>query len=275
MIGPRGPLDPGRGGPQPVLERRTANMARFYDAMLQGKDNFAEDRELARRLIAVAPSLPRILHLNRRFVVQAMRQMAGLGVTQFLDLGCGLPSTNAAGQVRRGFAGSVRVVHVDHDPVVVAYGRAHLAEARRTAVVHADMRDADAVFAADETRELVDPSRPVGVLLTAMLHHFPDADDPRGITRSYMDRLPSRSMLAFSHFHAPDAPWHMEDQARCAENMLVAELGSGWFRSRDEIAAFAGGLDPGPQGVRALGTWTAGRRTREPPLALCGLAMKP
>lgn len=265
-----------QGDPLPWLTTTTPNMARFYDAMLCGKDNFAADRALAHEVSTEVPAMPRLLRQNRRFVTQAVARMADEGITQFLDLGCGLPTIDNTHQVARRRTSQARVVYVDRDPTVAAHGRAVLADDCRTVVVRADVRDHDAVFEAYETQYVLDLSRPVGVVCTALLHHIHDDDDPHHLIRTYLDRLPSGSMLAVSHFRAPGTGGPLDDQARAAERLLLRGLGSGWFRSQATIAAFFDGLTLDESGIRPLGPWSGHDHPDQAgtALALCGVARK-
>lgn len=275
MTGFRSTLDNDSSEPGPVLGMRLPNVARFYDAILAGKDNFAPDRDLAAQAAAAAPALPTVLRHNRAFAARAVRWMTRQGIAQFLDLGCGLPTSNNTHQIAQRHNPHARVVYVDHDPVVLSHGRAILADNRRTAVVGADLRDPGAVLHDEDTRLHLDLSRPVGVLLTATLHHIPDGDDPHDIVREYMASLPLGSMLALSHFHAPERFEPLADQARRAEEVLLAGLGSGWFRPRPTLAAFFDGLELDRHGLCALPNWRpdhAPSHSPESPLALCGVA---
>ncbi|REE96421.1 SAM-dependent methyltransferase [Thermomonospora umbrina] len=266
------PLDVGRGEDSPALAAGGPTIARFHNAMLSGKDNFAADRRLAREVTALAPTLPRLFRHDRRFVARSVQEMVRRGVTQILDLGCGLPTHDNTHEIAQRFDPQTRVVYVDHDPTVVAHGRAILASDPRAAVVGADIRAPATVLGTDGTHRLLDLSRPVGVLLTSVLHHIPVEDDPHGIVRSYMEALPSGSMLALSHFHAPEGDGPRGGQAARVERALLAALGSGWFRSRPAIEAFFDGLELDEHGVRPLFPWHPGRTAS---LALCGLAHRP
>lgn len=166
----------------------TASMARFYDAMLTGKDSLAADQALARRVTATAPAIRPVFHHNRAFVAHAVRHMVARGVDQFLDLGCGLPTATNPHEAAQRHNPRARVVYVDHDPVVLVHGSARLNGNAQTAMVDADLRDPDAVLEDMETRRLLHPDRPVGVLLTSVLHHIADSEDPYGLVRSYMSR---------------------------------------------------------------------------------------
>ncbi|MFG2005554.1 SAM-dependent methyltransferase [Spirillospora sp. NPDC048911] len=163
---------------------------------------------------------------------------------------------------------------------MIAHGNATLASNADTAVVQADIRNPDAVLGTAKARRLLDPSRPTGILLTSVLHHLHDDDDPHGIARAYVERFPAGSMLAVSHFPVPADGGPLARQAAGVERALVAGLGSGWFRSRAAIAAFFDGLDLDEQGLVPMSPW---RRDHGPvsselalaPLMLCGLAHKP
>lgn len=251
-----------------LIGRGASNMARFYDAMIGGKDNFAADRDLARWVAALSPEMPRLFQHNRTFVTRLARDMVDRGITQILDLGCGLPTPLNTHEAARSSDPRTHVVYVDRDPTVVVHGHALLADNAQTEVLSADVRDVGAVLPPGTSLDL---SRPVGVLITSMLHHIHDDDDPGGLVRSYMERLPSGSVIGFSHFHVPDRDHPLHRQARDVEGLLLGTLGSGWFRSRAAIAGFFDGLVL--EEMRPMPYWIPGRG-RPTSLAFCGLARK-
>ncbi len=110
-----------------AFDTSVPNAARMYDFWLGGKDNFAADREAARRSALAVPELPRLARENRRFLGRAVRFCASAGVTQFLDIGAGLPTMESVHQVAGRVTPQPRVVYVDHDPLVVSHARALLA----------------------------------------------------------------------------------------------------------------------------------------------------
>ena len=155
--------------------------ARVYDYYLGGSHNFPADREMARQAIAMWPELPRIMQANRAFMRRAVRYLIGQGVSQFLDIGSGIPTVGNVHEVAQAAEPEARVVYVDVDPVAVAHSRAILAGDDRTDVVHADLRDVQGVLKDPRTVRLLDLSRPVGVLMVALLHFVPAAADPAGV----------------------------------------------------------------------------------------------
>lgn len=87
--------------PAPDIDTSVPNIARMYDYWLGGKDNFAVDREAADRLARALPELPGFARQNRDFLQRVVRFCAGEGITQFLDIGSGLPTNQNVHEVRR------------------------------------------------------------------------------------------------------------------------------------------------------------------------------
>jgi SAM-dependent methyltransferase len=176
------------------------NVARIYDYLLGGKDNFAADREAARRLIEAIPDAAAIARDNRSFLGRVVRYLATQGgVRQFLDLGSGLPTQANVHELAEGVARGARVVYVDNDPVVASHGRALLTSGGQVAMVHADLREPAAILRHPDVAGLLDLAQPVAVLCTCTLHFIPDADEPHRIIAGYRDRLAAGSYLAISH----------------------------------------------------------------------------
>ena len=175
------------------------NPARIYDYLLDGKDNYPADREVAEQVMAIAPVAREAVRDNRAFLRRAVRFLAGeAGVHQFIDLGSGLPTQGNVHEIAQATAPDARVVYVDNDAMVVTHSRALLAGDGSLAI-QADLRDPDAILGHPEVRELVDFEQPVALLLLAILHFIPDEQDPAGIVARYRDALPPGSWLALSH----------------------------------------------------------------------------
>ena len=129
-----------------LLDTGTPNIARVYDYWLGGKDNYAADRAEAERLIAVYPRLPFLARQSRLFLARAVQWLAEQGVTQFLDLGCGLPTGQNTHEVAQAVHPDCRVAYVDADPIVVAHARALLC-GPGVAAIRGDMAEPDAILA--------------------------------------------------------------------------------------------------------------------------------
>ncbi|GAA2804099.1 SAM-dependent methyltransferase [Crossiella cryophila] len=169
--------------------------ARVYDYLLGGSYNFAADREFARKAISIHPGLPMVCRENRSFLRRAVRHCVANGITQFLDIGSGLPTSGNVHEV----APEARVVYVDNEPVAVAHSRMMLKDSDRAAIVHADLRDPDTILNAPETRRLLDFDQPVGLLIVAVLHFVLDTDLVKTVLARYREQLAPGSFLVLSH----------------------------------------------------------------------------
>src|SRR3984957_11381309 len=112
------------------IDTSVPNVARMYDYWLGGKDNFAADREAADRSTAAVPQLPWMAQENRRFLGRAVRFCASQGITQFIDIGSGLPPMETVQQVPGRFVPEPGVLYVDHAPVVAGHAQALRASPR-------------------------------------------------------------------------------------------------------------------------------------------------
>ncbi|MDI2132517.1 SAM-dependent methyltransferase [Yinghuangia seranimata] len=251
------------------------SIARVYDAVLGGKDNFASDRAAAAELLAAVPDAQRTALINRQVLSRGVRFMAEQGIDQFIDLGSGLPSAENTHQVAQRHNPDAAVVYVDIDPIVLAHGRAILADSPRTRVVTADATEPERVLALPEVRELIDFDRPVGLLMVAIVHHLEDAQDPAGIVKTYLDALPSGSYLFLTHFFANGSR-----EAEDIERVLHGAHNTGRFRSREEIEGFFAGLDVVEPGIGYLPLWRPEGPVEDPlpmsqQLLLGGIGKKP
>src|SRR6266566_3874403 len=110
------------------LDIGTPNIARVYDFLIGGKDNFAVDRQVAAMALEIAPDGPKTARANRQFLKRVVHYLtAQAGIRQFLDVGSGLPSHGNVHEVAQQVDAGARVVYVDNDPVVLVHGRAMLA----------------------------------------------------------------------------------------------------------------------------------------------------
>ncbi|MGZ0149071.1 SAM-dependent methyltransferase [Kribbella sp. WER1] len=231
--------------PYPGFDITTPSIARTYDYLIGGKDNFAVDRAFGDRFINELPGSPVIATDNRAVLVRAVDQIVRTTpIRQFIDLGSGLPTANNVHQVAQRFAPETKVVYVDNDPIVLAHGRALLAENDNTAVMQADLRDPKTIFENEAVHRLIDFEKPVGVIFSAVLHHVNDDEDPVGIVSFWSDRIASGSHVFVSHFRSQNDPRSQE-----LEQVLQGSLGRGRWRTNDQILALFGDtftvLEPG------------------------------
>ncbi|GAA2015559.1 SAM-dependent methyltransferase [Catenulispora yoronensis] len=220
------------------------SVARMYDYFLGGSHNFASDRDLAKQAQEVFPDAPHVVRANRSFLGRAVAALCALGVDQFLDLGSGIPTVGNVHEIVAAHRSGARTVYVDSDPVAVAHASALLRDTDRVAVVHADLRNPDAVLrGAVETGEL-GLSIPTAVLLVSVLPFVPDEDDPARIVAAYRDATVPGSYLAISHGTNDYRPKQVGE----VENVYAKTTQPGVFRGKTEVERFFDGyelLEPG------------------------------
>jgi len=225
--------------------------ARVYDYYLGGLHNFSADRDMAARAVADWPELPRIMQANRAFLRRAVRHLAAQGIDQFLDIGSGIPTAGNVHEVAQAALGEARVVYVDIDPVAVAHARALLAGDPTTGVVEADFTDPPSVLDDPLTRSLIDFSRPVGVLVVALLHFVDDDRRPGEVLARYREVMAPGSYLVLSHASADGAPEHA-DEHRALYRRTATPM---TMRSRDEVAGLLEGFTLDEPGIVYLPQW--------------------
>jgi hypothetical protein len=232
------------------LDLDRPNAARMYDYYLGGSHNFAVDRELAAKVLEAWPDMPRAAQANRAFLRRAVRFLAAEGIRQFLDIGSGIPTVGNVHEVAQAAAADARVVYVDTDPVAVAHSRAILAGDEQTAVVEADGRDPGALLSNPAVTAVLDPAKPVGLLLVALLHFVPDEQDPRSILAGYAAALAPGSWVAVSHGSTDSAPGVAKMEALYQRTATPVR-----FRSRDELAELLRDVELVEPGVEFLPAW--------------------
>jgi SAM-dependent methyltransferase len=234
----------------------------------------AADRGVAAQAQAAFPDGGKAAHVNRALLGRAVRYMARAGITQFIDLGSGLPTVRNTHEIAQAVNPGARVVYVDNDPIVLAHGRALLADNDSTVVVTADLLEPDAVLSTPDLAGFLDLSKPAGLILNAVVHHVLDTEKPHEAVARYRELLAPGSYLLLTHFS------EYSPRARGLEEVLLRMLGRGQLRSRAEITAFFDGFVLVPPGIVHLPEWNPDEAVKYPMdisglLFLGGLGRKP
>lgn len=237
------------------VDTTRASIARVYDAALGGKDNYAVDREVLAQVAAVAPEVSDLAWSNRNFLIRACRFLAGqAGVTQYLDCGSGLPTAENTHQVVQRLQPTARVLYIDNDPVVLAHGRALLEENDQTRFIAADIFQPEQILSHPDVRSFLDWSRPIALIHNGTLHHYL-GDDTAELMQQYINALPSESYTVLAHFLDPQTAEHSEIARKMEEKFTHSPMGSGVFRTWDQIKAMFPGLEMVPPGVVLCDDW--------------------
>ncbi|MBM2623667.1 SAM-dependent methyltransferase [Actinoplanes sp. LDG1-06] len=240
----------------------TAHPARRYNYWLGGKDNFAADRESGDLLAKSYPAARIAARANRAFLGRAVRFLAAeAGIRQFLDIGTGLPTADNTHEVAQGVAPESRIVYVDNDPMVMAHARALLTSTPdgETTYLEEDLRNPERILA---SAGILDFTRPVGLILVAVVHFLPGQEESLRIVRTLVDALPAGSHLVMS---------------LATTDLLTPELKAAWDeslrtgrsdvypRTREEFAAYFEGLDLVAPGIAPVGDWRPDPEAEEHP----------
>lgn len=253
------------------IDLTVPSVSRMYDYYLGGSHNFEVDREAGRRAIEAWPGLPKIIQANRAFMRRAVHYAIGEGVTQFLDIGSGIPTFGNIHEVAQSLDPDSTVVYVDNDPVAVAHSRAVLEGNERAGIVSADFRSPQDICYSTEVERLLDFERPVALMLVALLHFIEEKDDPWKTVREMSDWLAPGSLLVLSHSSADDGP--RRDGGQGVRDVYRRTSSPLLMRSRTEIKRFFDGFDLVEPGLVALPRWRPEEEAeREDPVLLSGYA---
>jgi hypothetical protein len=215
------------------------SVARIYDYLLGGKDNYPADRAVGESMITQLPNVRLAVRWNRAFLRRVVRYLVReAGVRQIIDIGAGLPSAGNTHEVALEADRGARVVYVDHDPIVLAHARSMLHGVRGTAIIARDMREPDQILADAALRELIDFDQPVALLFLSILHFVAAEADPAGIIARLLAPFPAGSHVAISHA-TPDTVPAVHD----AERVFDESTTPAHVRTRDEVRELVAGME--------------------------------
>jgi hypothetical protein len=264
------------GGPASAFDPRRPNVARVYDYLLGGKDNYAADRALGDQIIATLPTVQAGVRAQRELLSRVVRYLVReAGIRQLIDIGSGLPTADNVHEIAHRYDPQTRVVYVDNDPIVLAHARALLAHETTTIAVDGNLCEPATIVANPEVRGHLDWDKPIGLLLCGILHYVLDDEHPGEVIRALSAGLPSGSYVFIHHLLDSGDPGGAELQASMAKG-----LGRVQFRTMDQIRAFFDGLELVEPGLVAVPDWRPNITTssaRDVPvlrLACAGVARK-
>ncbi|MGH3205905.1 MAG: SAM-dependent methyltransferase [Streptosporangiaceae bacterium] len=230
-----------------------AHVARVYDYLLGGKDNFAADREAAEQAIRINPDIVSTARANRAFLIRATSYLvAQAGIRQFLDIGTGMPTNNNIHEVAQSIAPESRIVYVDHDPIVLTHARAMLTSAPEGATdyIEADLREPGKILA--EAARTLDFRRPVAIMLIAVLHLIVDQDDPYDLVSRLVNAVVPGSYVVISHAASDIDTGAMISMASRLNELMAQQS---MPRTHREVAYFFAGVDLVEPGLVRVPEW--------------------
>jgi S-adenosyl methyltransferase len=243
-------------GDTPLTDRidvMVPSVARMYDYLLDGKDNYPADRTATEQLLEQVPSMKVLALNNRQFLRRVVRVLSeDYGIKQFVDHGSGLPTQDNVHEIAQRIHPDARVVYTDNDPIVLAHGRALLEQNENTAVLQADFRDTESIWNSAEVERLIHRDEPVAALFVSVLHCIKDTDNPADVIRRVREKLPPGSFLVVCQLVSGD-----EEVRRGVTEFMDQSTGGQWGQVRQEsdLADYLEGLELLEPGLVEVSTW--------------------
>ncbi|HSZ40775.1 MAG TPA: SAM-dependent methyltransferase [Trebonia sp.] len=237
------------------IDTSVPNVARVWNYLVGGRDNFEADRKAVRQLIATAPVMEHVGVASRAFLRRSVNYLAGeAGIRQFLDIGTGIPAAGNTHEVAQEIAPESKIVYVDNDPVVLSHARAMLRSAPGgvTSYVDADARNPARII--EDARGTLSLEEPVAVILIDILNFISDGDEVRSVLSVLMDALVSGSYVVImqpasdidQELRAAERRWN-----QLADTPVV-------LRDRAEVTTWFEGLDLVEPGIVTVTEWRPG-----------------
>jgi hypothetical protein len=259
----------------PGFDTGVPHSARVWNYWLGGKDNYPIDRQVGDQVRELYPEIVDVARHSRAFLGRAVRYLAGEeGVTQFLDIGTGLPTVDNTHEVAQRVDPACRIVYVDNDPLVLVHARALLASTPEGECdyIDADVRDPGDIL--ERAARTLDFDRPIALMMLGILGNIEDDDEAQAIRDRLVGALPGGSYLVLEDGTAAVNP----DAAAEAERTR-AEAGDPYkLRTPEQLATYFDGLELLEPGVVSVSRWRPEATPwGEPPMvtAFCGVARKP
>ncbi|MCX5192793.1 SAM-dependent methyltransferase [Streptomyces sp. NBC_00249] len=235
-------MDSGQDPQPPLIDMHTPSVARMYDWLLGGVENYASDRDACAKLLEIAPSTQLLARNNRAFLTRVVRTLVeDYGIRQFLDHGSGLPTQDNVHEVAQRADPRCRVAYVDNDPMVLAHAQTTLHDNSGTLVISQDMRETERIRRA--TDRFLDWEQPIAALFVSVLHCIPDTDDERSpaeVVRRTAALLPPGSFMVICQLVSDDA-----DVREQVTRLMEVTTHGHWGRVREthEVERYFDGLD--------------------------------
>lgn len=239
--------------PPPGSDPTVPSVARGYDYLLGGRDNYEIDRQVVQMLMQVAPEAPVTGKINRAFGSRAVRYVAQQGIQQFIDLGSGMPTTPPSiHETVRAVQPQARVVYVDFDPIVVVHSQALRSIQPGTVTIQADIRQPEMILNHPDLLQHIDFGQPVCISIFSVLDVIGDADDTLGLVAQFAEPMVPGSYLALSHLSTKT-----DEAAKEHTRMIGEQTGFPpvYWRTDEEVMRYFEGFDLAEPGLIDVRDW--------------------
>ncbi|MFC9965702.1 SAM-dependent methyltransferase [Nocardia ignorata] len=235
--------------PPNLIDPYQPTPARLHNVFLGGKDHYEPDKALADAL-SRSTLRPAIIE-SRRFTRRAVEYLSDRhGVSQFVELGCGLPHAPEIHEIAEQHNSTARTLYVDSDTVVAAHGRAMLHEPPTRFFADTDITDTATILS--DITAVMDMTAPLAVCVSGTAEWVPDAP---AVLAGLTDRFPVGTWLVFTHVTDEFYPHHIQ-----AAVETLRRVGIPYHpRGRDEIMATLARYELLEPGLIAPHRWVPNR----------------
>lgn len=218
--------------------RKGLNTVRFYDYLIGGQFFLPIEKQFADELLTMAPHIGWIAQSNRAFTRRAVKFLAQQHITQFIDIGAGLPSFGATHEILAAVLGNnYKILYVDSDPYIVNATKYLLSgNNKNIEVMKAKLEDAGAIL--ERAKECgMKLSERVAIIVTAVIHFIQNLDDAKTAIKQLCDGVSKGSCFVISHLVEPEVELTEEEKKKREQGIkmyssLVAPL---YIRSKEDI----------------------------------------
>jgi hypothetical protein len=174
----------------PFLDTSKPNTARIFNYLLGGTAHFEVDRQAAKQLLAVLPSLDKWVRLRHAFALEAAYVLHEQGFRQFLDLGSGMPSDDHM----HTFLKDSHIIYSDINPIAVSYGNSLFADLENVSYIHGNASKIEEVLHTSPVRKLVDMQQKIAIGLNSVSIFLSETDNQR-LSQQLYDWAPAGSTI--------------------------------------------------------------------------------
>ncbi len=240
------------------FDRGRATVARIYDYLLGGRQNFEADREAARQILNAVPESADLARSNRLFLRRAVHTLAEAGIRQFLDLGSGIPTQGNVHEIAQAIDPAIRVLYIDIDPVAVVASNQILTGNPTCRAVEGDFTRPNLILNAlahGDLATVIDLDQPTALLYCSVLQLVPN-DRIDDVVAPIRDRLVPGSAMIISHVGTAITDRYGESTVSRGTSVYrtqaAAEIN---FRTDAQITALFGDLTMVEPGLVPLNEW--------------------
>ena len=225
---------------------------RMYEYWLGGDRHSEHDRQISEQMSAVHSEVEKVGQAHMAFVRRLVAFFRAQGIDQLVQIGYSIPVVGDMQAIVQESDGAMQVLFVDADPAEIPHSQARLEEYPNATTIHADLHQLDQVLSYPEVREVIDVTRPLALIFSAVLPYLTDDDEARRVVRSLRDALPGGSYLGMTHLTYENVPRELITQI---EAIYAASFQPIHARERAELEPFFDGLELVPPGLVALPLW--------------------